>query len=110
MGLLDRLKQLRGPVPDDDISGRTQALVVRGGPAEIRLDRPAAGWPPQLPEAPFAEVQAKREGAPVSLDDPEVLRLWPVVRVWYERMRATDARTRMGNAAFETMLREHGYW
>ena len=30
MGLLDRLKQLRGPVPDDDISGRTQALVVRG--------------------------------------------------------------------------------
>ena len=30
MGLLDRLRQLRGPVPDDDISGRTQALVVRG--------------------------------------------------------------------------------
>lgn len=30
MGWLDRLKQLRGPVPDDDIGGRTQALVVRG--------------------------------------------------------------------------------
>lgn len=30
MGLLDRLRQLRGPVPDDDIAGRTQALVVRG--------------------------------------------------------------------------------
>ena len=30
MRLLDRLKQLRGPVPDDDIAGRTQALVVRG--------------------------------------------------------------------------------
>jgi 1-acyl-sn-glycerol-3-phosphate acyltransferase len=27
---LDRIKQLRGTVPDDDISGRTQALVVRG--------------------------------------------------------------------------------
>ena len=87
-----------------------QALVVRGGPAEIRLERPAAGWPQQLPEAPPAEVQAKRDAATVALDDPEVLRLWPVVRLWYERMRATDARTRMGNAAFETMLREHGYW
>ena len=30
MGWLDRLKQLRGPVPHDDIPGRTQALVVRG--------------------------------------------------------------------------------
>jgi 1-acyl-sn-glycerol-3-phosphate acyltransferase len=30
VGLLDRLRQLRGPVPDDDIAGRTQALVVRG--------------------------------------------------------------------------------
>lgn len=30
MGLLDRLRQLRGTVPDDDIAGRTQALVVRG--------------------------------------------------------------------------------
>lgn len=30
MGLLDRLQQLRGAVPDDDIAGRTQALVVRG--------------------------------------------------------------------------------
>jgi 1-acyl-sn-glycerol-3-phosphate acyltransferase len=30
VGLLDRLKQLRGPVPDDDIAGRTKALVVRG--------------------------------------------------------------------------------
>jgi 1-acyl-sn-glycerol-3-phosphate acyltransferase len=30
VGILDRLKQLRGPVPDDDIGGRTQALVVRG--------------------------------------------------------------------------------
>jgi len=30
VGLLDRLRQLRGPVPDDDIVGRTQALVVRG--------------------------------------------------------------------------------
>jgi 1-acyl-sn-glycerol-3-phosphate acyltransferase len=30
VGWLDRLKQLRGAVPDDDISGRTQALVVRG--------------------------------------------------------------------------------
>jgi hypothetical protein len=87
-----------------------QTLVVHGGPAEIRLERPAAGWPQQLPEAPPAEVQAKRDGAPAALDDSEVLRLWPVVRVWYERMRATDARTRMGNAAFETMLREHGYW
>ena len=30
VGLLDRLRQLRGAVPDDDIAGRTQALVVRG--------------------------------------------------------------------------------
>ena len=30
MGLLDRLRQLRGAVPDDDIAGRTEALVVRG--------------------------------------------------------------------------------
>lgn len=30
MGLLDRLKQLRKSVPDDDIAGRTQALVVHG--------------------------------------------------------------------------------
>lgn len=30
MGLLDRLRQLRGDVPDDDIDGRTQALVVHG--------------------------------------------------------------------------------
>ncbi len=30
MGLLDRLRQLRGNPPDDDIAGRTQALVVRG--------------------------------------------------------------------------------
>jgi 1-acyl-sn-glycerol-3-phosphate acyltransferase len=30
VGLLDRLRQLRGNVPDDDIAGRTQALVVRG--------------------------------------------------------------------------------
>ncbi len=30
MGLLDRLRQLRGNPPVDDIAGRTQALVVRG--------------------------------------------------------------------------------
>ncbi len=30
MGLFDRLKQLRKSVPDDDIAGRTQALVVHG--------------------------------------------------------------------------------
>lgn len=30
MGLLDRLRQLRSAVPDDDIAGRTQALVVHG--------------------------------------------------------------------------------
>jgi 1-acyl-sn-glycerol-3-phosphate acyltransferase len=30
VGLLDRLRQLRGAVPDDDIVGRSQALVVRG--------------------------------------------------------------------------------
>lgn len=30
MGLLHRLKQLRKGVPDDDIAGRTQALVVHG--------------------------------------------------------------------------------
>jgi len=30
VGLLDRLRQRRGNVPDDDIAGRTQALVVRG--------------------------------------------------------------------------------
>ena len=30
MGLLDRLRKLRGDVPDDDVPGRTQALVVRG--------------------------------------------------------------------------------
>jgi 1-acyl-sn-glycerol-3-phosphate acyltransferase len=30
VGLLDRLRQLKGPVPDDDIAGRAQALVVRG--------------------------------------------------------------------------------
>jgi hypothetical protein len=86
------------------------ALVVRGGPAEIRLERPLEGWPSQLPDAPPASAQATRSGAPVALDDPEVVRLWPVVRAWYGRMRATDARTRMGTAAFETMLREHGYW
>ena len=30
MGLLDRLRQFRKNVPDDDIDGRTQALVVHG--------------------------------------------------------------------------------
>ena len=30
VGLLDRLNKLRGAVPDDDIAGRTEALVVRG--------------------------------------------------------------------------------
>ncbi|HSD88802.1 MAG TPA: lysophospholipid acyltransferase family protein, partial [Kofleriaceae bacterium] len=30
MGLLDRLRQLRNAVPQDDIAGRTQALVVHG--------------------------------------------------------------------------------
>jgi 1-acyl-sn-glycerol-3-phosphate acyltransferase len=33
VGLVDqlrRLRELRGPVPDDDISGRTQALVIHG--------------------------------------------------------------------------------
>ncbi|MBA3391568.1 MAG: acyltransferase family protein [Deltaproteobacteria bacterium] len=30
VGLLDRLRQLRGSPPDDDLVGRTQALVVRG--------------------------------------------------------------------------------
>jgi 1-acyl-sn-glycerol-3-phosphate acyltransferase len=30
VGLLDRLRQLRNAVPDDDIAGRTQALVVHG--------------------------------------------------------------------------------
>ncbi len=30
MGLLDRLRELRGAVPDDDLSGRTLALVVHG--------------------------------------------------------------------------------
>jgi 1-acyl-sn-glycerol-3-phosphate acyltransferase len=30
VGLLDRLRQLRGAVPHDDIAGRTQALVVHG--------------------------------------------------------------------------------
>lgn len=30
MGLLDRLRQLRGTVPADDIAGRTRALVVQG--------------------------------------------------------------------------------
>jgi 1-acyl-sn-glycerol-3-phosphate acyltransferase len=30
VGLLDRVKQLRGSVPDDDIAGRTKALVVHG--------------------------------------------------------------------------------
>lgn len=30
VGLLDRLRQLRGAVPDDDIAGRSEALVVRG--------------------------------------------------------------------------------
>jgi len=30
VGLIDRLRQLRGTVPDDDIAGRTQALIVRG--------------------------------------------------------------------------------
>ena len=28
--MLDRLRQLRGAVPDDDIAGRSEALVVRG--------------------------------------------------------------------------------
>ncbi len=30
MGLRERLRQLRGPVPEDDVAGRTNALVVRG--------------------------------------------------------------------------------
>jgi 1-acyl-sn-glycerol-3-phosphate acyltransferase len=30
VGLIDRLQKLRGVVPDDDIAGRTEALVVRG--------------------------------------------------------------------------------
>jgi 1-acyl-sn-glycerol-3-phosphate acyltransferase len=30
VGLLDRLRQLRGSAPDDDLEGRTQALVVHG--------------------------------------------------------------------------------
>jgi 1-acyl-sn-glycerol-3-phosphate acyltransferase len=30
VGLLDRLRQLRGSAPEDDIAGRTQALVVHG--------------------------------------------------------------------------------
>ena len=30
MGLLDRLRQLRDTVPEDDVAGRTLALVVRG--------------------------------------------------------------------------------
>jgi 1-acyl-sn-glycerol-3-phosphate acyltransferase len=30
VGLIDRLQKLRGAVPDDDIAGRTAALVVRG--------------------------------------------------------------------------------
>jgi 1-acyl-sn-glycerol-3-phosphate acyltransferase len=30
VGLIDRLRQLRGSVPADDLAGRTQALVVRG--------------------------------------------------------------------------------
>jgi 1-acyl-sn-glycerol-3-phosphate acyltransferase len=30
VGLLDRLRQLRGAIPDDDVAGRTEALVVRG--------------------------------------------------------------------------------
>jgi len=30
VGLLDRLRQLRGTTPDDDIAGRTKALVVHG--------------------------------------------------------------------------------
>ena len=30
MGLIDRLRQLRGTTPDDDIAGRTKALVVHG--------------------------------------------------------------------------------
>lgn len=30
MGLVDRLRQLRARVPEDDLEGRTQALVVRG--------------------------------------------------------------------------------
>src|SRR5436190_4594147 len=30
VGLLDKLKQMRSSVPDDDIAGRTEALVVHG--------------------------------------------------------------------------------
>ena len=30
VALLDRLRQLRGAVPEDDVAGRSQALVVRG--------------------------------------------------------------------------------
>jgi len=30
VGLRERLRQLRGPVPEDDVAGRTNALVVRG--------------------------------------------------------------------------------
>jgi 1-acyl-sn-glycerol-3-phosphate acyltransferase len=30
VGLLDRLRQLRGTAPDDDLAGRTEALVVHG--------------------------------------------------------------------------------
>jgi len=46
VGLLDRLRQLRGPVPNDDLAGRTQALVVRGnefGFDEFGLSRESFG-------------------------------------------------------------------
>ncbi|MDX2091495.1 MAG: lysophospholipid acyltransferase family protein [Kofleriaceae bacterium] len=54
MGLLDRLRQLRGSAPEDDIEGRTQALVVHGnefgfdpfGLSKASFQRAAriAGW------------------------------------------------------------------
>ena len=54
VGLLDRLRQLRGAVPDDDIDARTQALVVRGNEfgydefglsrASFRQAAPVARW------------------------------------------------------------------
>ena len=62
MRWLDRLKQLRGPVPDDDVPGRTRALVVRGnefGYDEFGLSRDSvrgAALSLQLPDGRIAVV------------------------------------------------------
>jgi hypothetical protein len=85
-------------------------LRIQASGLVITLPKPATGWPGVLPESPPLEATATQDDRPLAVDDPSVVKLWAVIRTWYERMRAQDARSRMGSAAFEKMLKEQGYW